>query len=343
MITSLRNFNLRSCNTFRIDATCAEYIEYTSADDLPSVMNIIDGRRFVNIGAGSNLLFTSDFDGVVLHSRILDVCSRPAENDMVIVRAGAGVTFDDLIQNCAISGLWGIENLSGIPGEVGAAAVQNVGAYGVEVCDVIRKVECYDTHARCFVEFHTSACEYGYRYSVFKNPDNKCRYIVTYVEIALSSVPRPRIDYNSLKERIGQQDVSTPTVVRQAVIDIRNSKLPPVDRIGSAGSFFKNPIVDHAKFEDICSIFRKMRGADLPVPHYDMGRNVKIPAAWLIDQCGLKGYEYENAAVWELQPLVIVNKTGKATAKEIIELERIIIKRVNDRFGVELIPEVEHV
>lgn len=343
MITSIKDFNLHSCNTFRINAQCAEFIEYTSADDLPAVMQMVGNRPYINIGGGSNMLFTDDFDGVVLHSRILDITSDYVDNDKVLLRVGSGVCFDDLIQQCAQSGLWGIENLSGIPGEAGAAAVQNVGAYGVEACDVLQKIECYDARCGRFVEFAKDECDYGYRHSMFKSPDNHNRYIITHIVISLSGKPIPQIGYKSLREAIGDTHVVSPMTVRDAVLAVRAAKLPSVEEYGSAGSFFKNPIVDRAVFDRICRQVSEESGAAVSVPHYDLGSQVKIPAAWLIEQCGLKGYVAGDVAVWHLQPLVIINKTGRATADEILQLEHTIIAKVNDRFGITLSPEVEHI
>lgn len=343
MITSIKDFNLHSCNTFRINAKCGEFIEYTSADDLPAVMQMVGNRPYINIGGGSNMLFTDDFDGVVLHSRILDITSDYVDNDKVLLRVGSGVCFDDLIQQCAQSGLWGIENLSGIPGEAGAAAVQNVGAYGVEACDVLQKIECYDARNGRFVEFTKDECDYGYRHSMFKMPENHNLYIITHIVISLSVKPKPQIGYKSLREAIGDTPVGSPVTVRDAVLAVRAAKLPSVEEYGSAGSFFKNPIVDREVYDRICKQLNEESGTAVSVPHYDLGSQVKIPAAWLIEQCGLKGFVAGNVAVWHLQPLVIINYTGRATADEIQHLEHTIIEKVNDRFGIVLSPEVEHI
>ena len=245
---------------------------------------------------------------------------------------------DELIEQCATSGIWGLENLSGIPGEVGAAAVQNVGAYGVEACDLIEEVECYDITEHRFVSFKMVECGYAYRHSMFKLPQNKYRYIISAVTFRLTSNRTPRIEYGSLKNEFVDSDISTlsPLDIRKAIIRVRNSKLPLVEEVGSAGSFFKNPIVPIEVLETIqCS--------DATVPHYLTENGVKIPAAWLIDKCGLKGYEHGGAAVWHKQPLVIVNLSGNASATDIVELENIIIEKVRSKYRVELSPEVEHI
>lgn len=342
MLTELQDINLRPFNTFRIDAKCRLWIEYTSADDIPQMMSIINGMPFINIGAGSNMLFTDDFNGAILHSKILDLTTSFGDDGSVIVRAGSGITLDDLIHRCALSGIWGLENLSGIPGEVGASAVQNVGAYGVEACDVIETVECYDTVNREFKVFRPEQLDYAYRWSMFKKPENHNRYIITFVEYKLSTQASPRLDYGSLKNHF-ESTPTTPIEVRNKIIAIRDEKLPNVESIGSAGSFFKNPIVTIELFERIKEIATNNFGEDCKVPHYVVNDGIKVPAAWLIDKCGFKGMRHGNVAVWHKQPLVIVNHNGKASAGEILELEQIIIDKVESTFGIHLTPEVEHV
>ena len=340
----------------------------------------------------------------------------------VLVSVGAGVVFDDFCEWAAKEGLWGVENLSYIPGEVGASAVQNIGAYGVEVKDVIRKVYCYDTVEEEFVNFSVEECGYGYRDSIFKNPEIKGRYIVTHVVFALSRTPQPRLDYGHLKDAVfaamnktaaqagsDENNVEqpviadqignlTPSLIRRVIIKIRKEKLPEPSVKGSAGSFFKNPVVSQEHFARIEAAAKAEHGPDYNVPHYvvsDPGTvipsplchcdeqsdvaiipnplchceersdvaiipsplchceeqsdvaisspMVKIPAAWMIEQCGWKGKRSGGAAVWEKQPLVIVNYTGEAYPEEIIGLEKRIIASVKAKFGVDLHPEVEHV
>lgn len=339
MITTLYDINLRPFNTFRISASCSRFIEYTSIDDIPAVVaSLSDKECFLNIGAGSNMLFTSDYMGTILHSKILDVSMSCADSDYILVKAGSGVTMDELIEQCSNSGVWGMENLSGIPGEVGAAAVQNVGAYGVEACDIIDTIECYDIVGQRFVRFNVSQCGYAYRHSMFKLPENKYRYIISSVTFRLYAKHSPKIEYGSLKNEFSDSDIETltPRQVRDAIIKVRNSKLPLVDEIGSAGSFFKNPVVSK-------ELFNEIKGKNPDIPFYNAENGIKIPAAWLIDQCGFKGFKHGGAAVWHKQPLVIVNNSGQATSSDIIELENIIIDKVKSKFGVELSPEVEHI
>lgn len=333
MITSKRNYDLTSHNTFRMKAKCDEWIEYDSRDDIPALAGMTAGRRVMHIGGGSNLLFVRDFDGVVLHSLIHDVSWNDC-GDTVRVRAGSGVALDDLIAESVRRGLWGLENLSAIPGEVGASAVQNVGAYGVEAGDVIETVGCYDTAERRFVTVPASQCEFAYRHSIFKRPDVKGRYIVADVTFRLSRVPDPKLDYGRLGEHLVRGGVS-PDDVRKAVIAVRSAKLPSVTEYGSAGSFFKNPVISREVYEAI--------SGDKAVPHYPAEGGVKIPAAWLIEQCGWKGYEQNGVAVWDRQPLIIVNKSGEASAADVLDVESRIVASVAGRFGIELHPEVEHI
>lgn len=345
MVVAQTDFNLKPFNTFRMDVKCSEWVEYTEADDLPGIFARRRDIAVKHIGAGSNILFLGDFDGTILHSRILDIESCPGEGGVMLVRAGAGVTLDALIESCAASGLWGLENLSGIPGEVGSSAVQNVGAYGVEAGDLIAKVECYDTVTSEFVTFSRDDCRFGYRNSMFKKSENAGRYVITYVTFELRFNGDPRLDYGNLRGCFSDDELGrlTPMPVRQAVMDVRASKLPSVETVGSAGSFFKNPVITREEFGRLADLSVRLFGSDVRVPHYDLGENIKIPAAWLIDRCGMKGFRLGNAAVWQSQPLVIVNATGTATPDEIMALEQAVIDAVRSRFGITLSPEVEHV
>ena len=401
-------------NTFGMKVKARCFVEYDSVADLVDIEFEELARPVLHIGGGSNLLFTDDFKGTVLHSKInfieiLEECqsapvapsqanldpspypglgkchfrtndtssdglesSSPDQinaNDEVLVSVGAGVVFDDFCDWAAKEGLWGVENLSYIPGEVGASAVQNIGAYGVEVKDVIRTVYCYDTVEEEFVKFDVSECEYGYRDSVFKNPEIKGRYIVTHVVFALSRTPQPKLEYGHLdaavKEAQAVKDAAlTPALIRKVIIKIRKEKLPEPSVVGSAGSFFKNPVISAEHFAKIEMAAKAEHGADYKVPHYILdsptvvdptslregeadvaisSQLVKVPAAWMIEQCGWKGRRSGGAAVWDKQPLVIVNYTGDAYPEEIIGLERRIIESVKNKFGVELHPEVDHI
>jgi UDP-N-acetylmuramate dehydrogenase len=268
-------------------------------------------------------------------------------SDKVLVSVGAGVVFDDFCEWAAKEGLWGVENLSYIPGEVGASAVQNIGAYGVEVKDVIKTVYCYDTVEEEFVNFDVEDLDYGYRYSAFKDPEIKGRYIVTHVVFALSRTPQPKLDYGHLKEAVLSASASlsiTPALIRKVIIKIRKEKLPEPSVMGSAGSFFMHPVISLEHYQKIEAAAKAEFGPDYKVPHYDLPDGmVKVPAAWMIEQCGWKGKRSGGAAVYDKQPLVIVNYTGEAYPEEIIGLERRIIASVKAKFGVDLHPEVDHI
>ena len=401
-------------NTFGMKVKARCFMEYDSVADLVDIEFEELARPVLHIGGGSNLLFTDDFKGTVLHSKINFIeileeghgggveklnpshsgewapptheavgghgfSNHPHDPHTVLVSVGAGVVFDDFCAWAAKEGLWGVENLSYIPGEVGASAVQNIGAYGVEVKDVIRKVYCYDTVEEEFVSFGVEECEYGYRDSIFKDPEVKGRYIVTHVVFALSRTPQPRLDYGHLRDAVMASSVSlssdprpatsslthplagggmslpsdteeammsrlTPALIRKVIIKIRKEKLPEPSVMGSAGSFFKNPVITAEHFARIEAAVRSELGAEYKVPHYDLPDGmVKVPAAWMIEQCGWKGRRSGGAAVYDKQPLVIVNYTGDAYPEEIVGLERRIIASVKAKFDIDLHPEVEHI
>lgn len=343
MITILTDYSLKHQNTFRMNVSCKAWIEYTEASDIPDIVQTAIRGRHMSIGQGSNMLFTGDYDGALLHSRILDVEMTRESDDAVLVRAGAGVVLDELIDSLCAARLWGLENLSGIPGEVGASAVQNVGAYGIEVKDTIQSVECYDTVESRFVTLSNQDCGFAYRDSIFKHPQNKGRFIVSHVTYRLSPNGKPVLDYGRLRDRLAGCESVTPAMVRQEIIKVRAQKLPDVQEVGSAGSFFKNPIVNGEEYELFKQRVTGTFGPDVEFPHFNVPSGVKLSAAWLIDKAGLKGVSVGNAATWPTQPLVIVNATGKATPDEIISLEQMIVERVDNTFGIRLQPEVEHI
>jgi len=332
--------DIREMNTFgmRVWARCVA--EYDSVEELARIIakvGVADvfPRPFLSIGGGSNLLFTKDFHGTLLHS-----CIRHCDEVGSLVKVGAGVRWDDFCGWCAERGLWGPENLSMIPGDVGAAAVQNIGAYGREVGELVESVECFDTETLSVVSLPRERCLYGYRESVFKNR-KKGRLIVTSVSFRLSKSPLPVLDYGDVGKEV-EEALSkgggslTPAVVRDVIMDIRRRKLPDPSEVGSAGSFFRNPFVPKA-------LYQKIAASNPDVPHFDMpDGSVKIPAAWLIDQCGWKNHREGNVGVWS-QPLVIVNASGHATPCEVVALEKKIMASVEERFGITLVPEVEHI
>ena len=300
-------------------------------------MQTYQSERLLHIGAGSNLLFTKDFDGVVLHSCICFARALEEDAEGVNIEAGAGIVMDDLIAQVADMGLYGLENLSHIPGEVGASAVQNVGAYGVEAKDVIREVRAVAVESGDECVFSNADCRFGYRDSIFKN-EWKGQYIITSVVFHLSKQPQPHLDYGNLRQALAGKE-PTPMNIREAVIAIRKQKLPEPEELGSAGSFFKNPIITHEHFQTILQQEQKM---EAEIPHFETVDGIKIPAAWLIEQCGWKGMRQGGAQVYEKQPLVIVN-TGNATAQDIITLAADITKSIEKRFQITLHPEVNYI
>lgn len=330
------NYDLSGLNTFRIKARCALYIEYDTVDELKALDYKSLPQPIMHIGAGSNLLFTKDFPGTILHSGVKFIKFVDLGLDEVLMTVGAGVVFDDFVAKTCEAGLWGAENLSLIPGEVGAAAVQNIGAYGVEAKDIIAGVVCLDTSDWSKIIFKTPECRYAYRDSMFKQ--QKGRYIITSVLFRLTRKYSPKLDYGGLRAALGENTSNlTPGQLREAIIKIRRQKLPDPAEIGNAGSFFKNPVMPRRQYEAIVQ-------TEGEVPHYDFpDEMVKVPAAWMIERCGFKGKRLGGAQVYEKQPLVIINANGEADAQDILDLEKQIITEVKRRFGVELHPEVEHV
>lgn len=317
-------------NTFHIPATADRYVEYTSVEELQDIIPTLQARPFFHIGGGSNLLFTRNYEGTILHSRILGVETVEEDDDTIQLRVGSGEVWDDFVAHCVAHGWYGAENLSLIPGEVGASAVQNIGAYGVEAKDLIDEVECIDLTTGEWRVFNNSQCHYAYRSSIFKH-EMKGRYAVVYVDYRLSKHFRPKLEYGNLSTCLEGKTI-TPETVRQTIIDIRRSKLPDPEVLGNAGSFFMNPVVSLEKYEEI-------RREYPDVPHYDVMGGVKIPAGWLIEQCGWKGKALGHAAVHDRQALVLVN-LGGATGAEVLHLCHTIQSEVSRQFGIEIDPEV---
>lgn len=333
MITEHRDFQLRPYNTFGIEARAAEFIDYTDARDLSDIFPLAGVARWLHIGGGSNLLFTRDYDGLVLHSSTTGVEVVAEDDETVDVRACAGLGWDDFVSMCVGRGWTGAENLSLIPGEVGASAVQNIGAYGVEACDLIRRVETFDTENRCHRTFEAAECGYSYRDSRFKHEK---QYIVTHVTYRLYKRFKPDLSYGNLSSIFaGQEDRLTPAALREAVIGVRRAKLPDPEVTGNAGSFFMNPVVSEDKYRQLLSVYPSM-------PAYKVAGGVKLPAGWLIDRCGWKGRSLGRAGVHPKQALVLVN-LGGATAEDIMRLAATIEADVADKFGVAIKPEVNYI
>ena len=363
----IENYDLSNQNTFRMKVKAALYIEYDNVEELQSLDLKALPQPVFHMGAGSNLLFTKDFPGTILHSNIKFIKYVDMGLDEVLLTVGSGVVFDDLIANVAGNGLWGMENLSLIPGEVGAAAVQNIGAYGVEAKDVISGVVCLDTKDWTKTVFKVGECAYGYRDSRFKH--ERGRYIITSVLFRVTRKYCPKLDYGGVRAALEGRDLQalTPMNVRDAIIGIRNAKLPDPAQIGSAGSFFKNPVISREHFERIVAAecppsatgkgpvpcpekggpdtgIARPQNAHADIPHYDLpDGTIKVPAAWLIDQCGFRGKVLGGAQVYEKQPLVIVNASGSASPKDILALENQIIAKVKEKYDIDLHPEVDHI
>ncbi len=335
------NKDLTDLTTFKVPAKAAIFAEYEEEKDLLRLSRTPEftDNEFLHIGSGSNLLFLNTFKGIVLHSRIKGIIQYKKDDDTVFVIAGAGERWTDLVDYCLSNGIAGLENMAGIPGEVGASAVQNVGAYGAEAGDFIHSVECFDTLTRKKVVLKNEDCEFGYRNSVFKNKA-KGKLIVMKVSYKLRLGTDARnLEYAPL-QKYAQALGRTPSIreVAEEVIRLRDSKLPNPALIGSAGSFFKNPEINSYYFQEEI----KPRGMEIPTyPSSEEGK-VKLSGAWLIDNAGLKGFKIGGAEVWPKQPLVIAN-TGGATGKEVAELASHIIDTVKIKYGIELQPEVNYI
>lgn len=331
------NHSLKALHTFHMDVKSRWFAEYDTEDDLCELLRstLLQNTLSFPIGSGSNLLFTKDYPGVLLHSAIRFIEKVKEDSDFVYLKTGSGVVWDDFCRYAVEQGYGGVENLSLIPGEVGASAVQNIGAYGVEVADVIDRVEAIDRQTGEKRIFRNEECEYGYRTSIFKT-DLKGKYLVTAVIYRLTKKPVLKLDYGNLLEELKGTGEITLTSVRDAIIRVRNRKLPDPEITGNAGSFFMNPVIPVALYETLLTKYPLM-------PHYKVDdAHIKVPAAWLIEQCGWKGKNIGDAAVHDRQCLVLVNK-GNASAQEIIELAQSIVSSVKERFAIEIHPEVNYI
>ncbi len=332
------NHSLLEHNTFGIEVKASRFVEYASVDELVGFIRSLSqdggaGRRLMHIGGGSNLLFTRDFDGTILHSAIKGVELVEADDAKgeVLIRVGAGEVWDDFVAYAVRQGWYGVENLSIIPGEVGASAVQNIGAYGVEAKDVIERVETVALTDGQVRVFDASECEYGYRTSIFKT-SLKGMYAVTHVVYRLSLTFRPQLGYGNLTARVDNLATLTAQALREIIIDVRNAKLPDPKIQGNAGSFFMNPVVGRDVFESIRREYPDM-------PYYEVTDGVKIPAGWLIEQSGWKGRRLGRAGVHDKQALVLVN-CGGATGQDVLALCDTVRADVRAKFGVDIHPEV---
>ncbi len=339
MIKDFRDYNLLPHNTFGIEARCRRFVEFESVDEAREVATMLQeaDEPLLIVGGGSNLLLTGDYQGTVVHSAIKGIREERGtrnEEGGVILTCGSGETWDDVVAYCVERGYYGAENLSLIPGEVGASAVQNIGAYGAEVADIIREVVGVEMGTGSVRRFAPEECGYAYRNSKFKN-EWKNRYLIVEVSYALKLDAGLNLEYGNIKAELERKGIECPTLsqLRQVIIDIRNAKLPDPKVEGNAGSFFMNPVVPVAKYEELAALYPGM-------PHYVVdAERVKIPAGWMIDQCGWKGKSVGRAGVHSRQALVLVNKGG-ATGDEVVTLCKKIQQDVLERFGIEIHPEV---
>ena len=332
------NHSLLPYHTFGMDVKTSVFIEYTSVDELKQILqqkNLSD-KKWLHIGGGSNLLFTGDYEGVILHSAIKGTEIVYEDDESVHVRVGAGEVWDDFVAYTVNKDWYGAENHSLIPGAVGASAVQNIGAYGMEAKDLIVKVEALEVTTGNDSVFTNTECRYAYRESIFKK-EWKGRYIITYVTYRLSKRPQFHLEYGNVKGELEKQGCE-PTLknVRDVIIRIREAKLPDPKVQGNAGSFFMNPVIPRMQYESLLAKYPDM-------PHYKVDEEwVKVPAAWMIDRCGWKGKRMGNAGVHDKQALVLVN-CGGATGQEIITLSQHIQQSVYESFGIAIIPEVNFI
>lgn len=327
-----KNYSLLRHNTFGIDAKCKRFIEYSSVEEAQQVAEMITDadRPLLILGGGSNLLLTGDYNGTVLHSGIRFL----EQTDECHVRCGSGFIWDDVVDYCVANNLYGAENLSIIPGEVGASAVQNIGAYGAEAKDLIECVEAVEIETGQICRFTNTECAYSYRQSKFKHAW-KNRFLITAVTYKLSKTYNPKLDYGNIRVALAAKGIDNPTAMqlRETIIDIRNAKLPDPKVLGNAGSFFMNPVVPTHKYNQLAQQYVGM-------PHYTIDSEYeKIPAGWLIEQCGWKGKALGKAAVHNKQALVLVN-CGGATGSEVVQLYKTIQHDVKQKFDIEIKPEV---
>jgi len=329
------NFDLKDHNTMGVHANAQYFASVTSAGELRQLLLQPDYKILpkLMLGGGSNLLFVNDFEGLVIHLNIKGRAVIEENEKELLLQVGAGENWHETVMFAVENGWGGIENLSLIPGSVGAAPIQNIGAYGVELEEVFESLEAIDLETGISKTFDKKACNFEYRDSVFKK-ELKGKYIITDVTLRLQKDPEVNTTYRALSESLEEKGISDPTIkdISETVIEIRQSKLPDPAEIGNTGSFFKNPVIP-------AKVFKELQKEYPEIPNYPAGDQIKIPAAWLIDRCGWKGKQIGDAGVHKVHALVIVNY-GNATGAEIIELAEKIRSSVFDKFGIVLIPEV---
>lgn len=333
MIRYYEDIDITERNSFHVHQVAKRLVEFDRAEELPELFAKYGKDNWYVLSGGNNILFTQDIDALLITPCDTRIEVIKEEGDLVRVKVGAGVEWDDLVAWSVERGLWGIENLSLIPGKAGAAPVQNIGAYGVEAKDAIRNVEMYFVEGDNFVTLAAEHCGFGYRESVFKHT-LKGRVVITAIEIELSKVANPRLGYGDVIREVEARGGATLANIRDAICSIRRSKLPDTAVLGNAGSFFKNPIVECEVAEQLLAEY-----PDMPsYPAQEEGK-VKLAAGWLIDKAGMKGYKEGNVGVHERQALVLVN-LGGATGGEVIAFAHKVVAQVKAKFGIEISPEV---
>lgn len=336
MLNIKENISLKSYNTFGLEALCDYFVEINSVDDFLALLKteIYKSNAKLIIGGGSNILFTQNFSGLVIKNNLKGINVLSEDINNVIVKASAGENWHEFVLWCIDRGFCGLENLSLIPGCVGASPMQNIGAYGVEIKDVFYELEALDTKTGEKKSFKKEDCEFGYRESVFKTK-YKNQFLIISVSFKLNKKTNLNTSYGAINSELEAMKISTPTAkdVSNAVISIRQSKLPDPRVSGNAGSFFKNPEISKEKHESLKKIFPDLVSYHLP------NDNFKLAAGWLIEQCGLKGFEKNGAAVHSKQALVLINKNN-CKGSDVFELSGYVLQKVFDKFGVTLEREV---
>ncbi|MCK5369846.1 MAG: UDP-N-acetylmuramate dehydrogenase [Cyclobacteriaceae bacterium] len=330
------DFSLQKLNTFGLNVTAKHFVELNSTDDVIEFFKSErqNNERTLILGGGSNLLFTKDFDGFVIKINIGGIHVVKEDEHHFWVKAGAGVIWHDLVESCIKANFGGIENLSLIPGTVGAAPIQNIGAYGVEIKDTFEALEASNLETGEKKYFKNQDCNFGYRDSIFKN-ELIDKYLITNVILRLTKQPILHTNYGKIQEVLHELAKEKITIedISDAIIKIRQSKLPDPEKVGNAGSFFKNPIIP-------IELLNALKKSYPNIPSYEQpGSLVKLPAAWLIDQCHFKGMKHKGAAVHINQPLVLINHNN-ASGRDIVELSMKIQQKIKNEFGITLEPEV---
>ena len=333
MMDVKQNYSLKKYNSFNIDVVAKEFIQINSVKELIDLQKNSKNKNKLFIGGGSNILFTNNFEGLVVHINLKGISVKKMNENFSEIKVMSGENWNELVNWCIENNLGGLENLSLIPGNVGAAPIQNIGAYGVELKDVFISCEVYDLNAEKLNIYNLNDCKFGYRDSIFKKNKN---LIVVSVKMKLSSKNHKiNSSYGGINDELKNLNIKEPTIkdISNVVCDIRNKKLPNPNKIGNAGSFFKNPIVNSKKINWLKENFNN-------IPFYKIDENsYKIPAAWLIETSGFKGKDFGNFGVHKTQPLVLVNY-GKASGSDINKLSQSIKEVVNKLFKIELETEV---